>query len=96
MERNEVYRLIDGERAYQQAQGKPDKRTTGEWLDSIDYYMNAAWLQGEEDNEAERLASIRKVAALAVACLEQYGCSPREGYDVPPWEQQRPPSATQP
>lgn len=83
MDRSEVYRLIDGERAYQQARGLPDERPRTEWLASIDYYHNRAWHEISRDANA-CLENIRKVAALAVACLEQYGCQPREGYEQPP------------
>lgn len=88
MERSEVYRRIDGERAYQQAQGLPDERTIDEWLSSINHYWCNAYASG--DNPRQRikdnafgLDDIRKVAALAVAALEQYGCPPREGYEQP-------------
>lgn len=78
MKRNEVYRIIDGERVYQQAQGQPDSHTADEWLLIMDYYMNQAWNEGE-DTDDDRLASIRKVVAVGVAALEQHGCPPREG-----------------
>lgn len=77
MERNEVYRLIDGEREYQQAIGQPDEHDTGEWLQIMDYYMDQAWNEGE-DTDNDRLASIRKIVAVGVAALEQHGCPPRE------------------
>lgn len=80
MERSEVYRLIDGERAYQQAQGKPDERPVTGWLESIKYYLDNARSADYVEDVTEEL---RKVAALAVAALEQYGCQPREGTEQP-------------
>lgn len=82
MKRGEVYRMIDGERAYQQAQGKPDERYLPDWLDSVSYYLDKAHIAREASDKPETLAHIRKIAALAVAALEQYGCPPREGYEV--------------
>lgn len=80
MQRSKVYQMIDGERAYQQAQGKPDERKEHDWLKSIDYYREKAWRDAHK-NFPEH---IRKIAALAVAALEQYGCEPREGYAPQP------------
>lgn len=80
MERSEVYKLIDGERAYQQAQGKPDNRPLYEWVGSIHYYTHDAtqYTHVESDrDETIALHELRKIAALAVAALEQYGCEPR-------------------
>lgn len=76
MERSKVYELIDGERAYQQAQGHPDNAAKPiRWLDAIQYYTDKAWSNTHED---EVMSNIRKIAALAVAAMEQYGCPPRE------------------
>ncbi len=79
MNRSEVYRAINSERAYQQAQGLPDERTKLEWMRSINHYCNMAW----SDTHAMFPEHVRKIAALAVAALEQHDCTPREGYEQP-------------
>lgn len=79
MNRSEVYRAIDSERAYQQAQGLPDERTKLEWMQSINHYCNMAW----SDTHAKFPEHVRKIAALAVAALEQHDCTPREGFEQP-------------
>jgi hypothetical protein len=82
MDRNEVYRLIDGERDYQEAQYgtlEQQKRSLYDWIGSIRHYNNKALhadIKGKGDTGT--LHALRKVAALAVAALEQYGCEPRE------------------
>lgn len=75
MERSKVYEAIDSERAYQQAEGKPDQRDMTAWLESIKYYLDNARSADYLEDVAEEL---RKVGALVVAALEQYGCEPRE------------------
>lgn len=74
MKREEVFRLISEERDYQNAQGKPDQRGLGEWLKSIQYYHDMA---RAADYLEVAMEEVRKIAALAVAALEQYGCEPR-------------------
>lgn len=83
MQRNEVYRAIDSERAYQQAQGKPDEQPISEWTGWIMHYRTKAFDAYWAGDHQAALHEIRKIAALAVAALEQYGCEPREGYEPP-------------
>ena len=90
MNRSEVYRMIDGERAYQQAHGLSDAHTPFEWLNSIEYYSEKAWKNTHTEPMMEQM---RKLAALAVAALEQYGCPPREGYEQPAEPSGAPPVA---
>lgn len=83
MERSEVYKLIDSERDYQEAQedllGWQKKKTVGEWIVLLNHYVtltNAAWCTATGDDEA--LEVIRKLAGIAVHCMEQSGAKPRE------------------
>lgn len=78
MDRNEVYRLIDGERAYQQAQNLSDELSPTQWIDTIQYYVDKSW---ENTFPDAIMPNIRRIAALAIAALEQHGCPPREGYE---------------
>jgi len=74
MERKQVYQLIDSERDYQNSKPprpKSDSETSvAEWLLYMDYHLSKAkgqtyWLLNDD-----ALESIRKIAALAVACME--------------------------
>lgn len=75
MDRIDVYRIIDGERSYQKANGRAEHRTIGEWLDTLYTYMTQSYQTPEG-----RLHVLRKIAAVAVAMLEDHDCPPREGY----------------
>ncbi len=82
MNRSEVYRLIDGERDYQDQMIKPDPSRTnvqglhsvGEFLVMADTYLDRAkrgWTEEAGDHVA--LDNIRKLAAICVTCMEQNG-----------------------
>lgn len=85
--RDEVYALIDGERYYQDNVIKPDINRTGsagmhsvgEFLVMMDTYLKRAmraWTEGAGDRDASD--NIRKVAGIAVTCMEQNGAPERE------------------
>lgn len=87
MERYEVYKEIDAERKYQdllwiprkEKNDTPDEeKSPAEWINYIEYQIAKA----KEDvyllNKEEALAHVRKIAALAVRCLELHGCPKRE------------------
>jgi len=86
MERNDVYQKIDTERDYQDLRWSPrrDKNNTpdeqkppAEWLNYIEYHLSKAKEQVYLLEDENALAEIRKVAALAVRCLEIHGCPER-------------------
>lgn len=93
MKREEVYEIIDGERDYQNSRwGKTlsGNRLPGPMQNggdrSIDEFVT--YIVGYADDlihEAshfadsdKKLAIIRKIAGLCVACMEQHGVPPRE------------------
>lgn len=88
MERSEVYKLIDGERDYQDKRW--NEQTTGsrgihseyEWLIFIQDYLTEAIRAGSRKPEPEARTfvrnSIRKIAAMGVACMEQNDTPARE------------------
>lgn len=83
MERTDVYKLIDGERDYQdKVQGnKYDLKAhpvAAEILMMQQYANDAAnaWTHNKGDDIA--LAMIRKVAALGIRCMEHHGAPARE------------------
>lgn len=83
--RNEVYAVIDGERAYQEAQkqgdtwrdGKTVEQTPGDFLSYMQIYMGQAAKAQYDGDEQALLATVRKVTALGVACMEKFGAPPR-------------------
>ena len=86
MERTEVYKRLDTERDYQDlrwstrrtANGTPDEeKPPAEWINYIEYHVSAAKNEVYNLNTEEALAHVRKVAALAVRCLELHGCPER-------------------
>jgi len=81
--REEVYHAIDTERNYQDMQenlnGWLQKRTVGEWIVLINHYttkLNEAWTVNTGDVEA--LKVMRKIAGIAVHCMEENGAIKRE------------------
>lgn len=76
--RNEVYAVIDRERDYQNDL-KSDRtdgsdKSVGEYLVMLDTYINLAktgWTM-QAGNKAA-LDCIRKIAAVAVRCMEEHG-----------------------
>lgn len=82
MKREHVYAIIDTERDYQDSLG-PDRtdksqKSVGDYLVLLHHYSEqgiAAWAQNPGNREA--LREIRKVAAIAVRCMEEHGAEPR-------------------
>jgi len=76
MTREEVYRLIDGERAYQDTDphdaGHDDAaQSVADWIIFIEKQLDEAKERVYQLKKTEALEHIRKIAALAVACMEQ-------------------------
>ena len=86
MIREKVYELIDGERDYQQRvwdglNGEADNPLTeGEFVLLLEAYIVKArteW-QVEEKPAEKTLDMVRKVAGIAVNCMEQHGAPARK------------------
>jgi hypothetical protein len=74
--RNEVYNAIDGERAYQEQRWKRPEHnhTNTEYLVYIQHYVNKAFAAvSTQDGDGATLPALRKIAALAVAAMEENG-----------------------
>jgi hypothetical protein len=87
MERKEVYKLIDGERDYQDetwvarrtADGTPDEeKPVAEWINYIEYHLSKAKEKVYHLDTKAALAEIRKVTALGVRTMEIHGAPERE------------------
>lgn len=87
MKRKDVYVVIDGERNYQdQKWGTIDQRPkqVGSWLTLMRAILTKAemeWAHSNGDHFA--LEEIRKLAAVAIACMEQHGAPLRMTDPVP-------------
>jgi len=86
MERRDVYKCLDTERDYQDLRWTPRKETNGipdeqkppaEWINYMEFHLAKAKEAVYFLREEEALAEVRKVAALAVRCLELHGCPER-------------------
>jgi hypothetical protein len=91
MKREDVYKLIDGERDHQDSKwnndsekrsGKPDildkDKSLSEWINYIEFHLGEAKHSIYALEPKKVKESIRKIAALSVACLECNDCSPRK------------------
>ncbi len=86
--REEVYKAIDGERDYQDSlwstdEGFANPLVIGEFLILLDVYLRKAqeeWTV-EPKPEVNSINTVRKIAGIAVHCMEQHGAPPREGFD---------------
>lgn len=83
MNREDVYKLIDGERDYQDSLGanRTDGRqhSVGEYLVMLDTYLRRAfdaWTGNPGDSAA--LDEVRKIAGIAVHCMEDYDTPSRK------------------
>jgi hypothetical protein len=81
-----AYHAIDTERQYQEERwGHQGVKSIDEYALYIQGYANALTaICSVSDNAETRLAAMRKVAGLCVACFEQHGVPLREGVKVVP------------
>lgn len=82
MKREEIYKVIDSEREYQESKWTNASHKTHEieaWIIYMEYYLNRA----KEEitlftiDEGKSLDQLRKVVALGVACFEIHGIKER-------------------
>ena len=85
--REAAYALIDGERDYQELRenlkGWQKNKTVGEWIVLLHHYttlLDAVWSTSTGDMES--LAIVRKIAGIAVHCIEEHGAPARDLKDV--------------
>ncbi len=84
MKRGKIFGVIVGERNFQDAQQKGGRfqkevHTVGEELLLMKRYLDKAIAKYADNfGDAPALHGIRKVAALAVRCMENHGALPRE------------------
>ena len=82
--REEVYKVIDGEREYQEKRWERPAHIHSnlEYLVYIEHYVNQAKTLSSTKDDKEVApdvkAALRKIAALAVAAMEENGTQARE------------------
>lgn len=93
MSRREAYRLIDGERAYQDERWKNSedgpRKSVGEFLTLIRHYSHLAdELYSKNDTNDAAREAVRKLAAIAVHCMEVNGAAerviPKSSWEITP------------
>ena len=87
MKREDVYKLIDGEREYQNSKWNPDTTTSGgqhtpcDWLVYIQDYLTEAIHMASRNPDPQAttmvMNNIRKITAMGVAAMEQNETPPR-------------------
>ena len=84
MSKDQVFKVIENERAYQdQVWGgnNHDKaHTVGDWIVYMNHYLDRAKIKHSTAfrSDKEALTELRKVVALGIACFEQFGVPERE------------------
>lgn len=88
MKRTEIYKLIDGEREYQDKKWNSSTTTSDgqhsveEWLLYIHDYVHEAMhihsRKAKQVADVESMEIIRKIAGMAVCAMEQHEASPRK------------------
>ena len=88
--RSDIYAAIESERAYQNSLWKdpahPEHSNPleiGEFILLIEEYAMKARKEWSEESKPEvaALNTIRKIAGIAVNCMEQHGAPQREGFE---------------
>ena len=87
MERKDVYKLIDGERDYQDSRWNRDTtssngiHTSEQWIMYMEDYLNEAKhilsRQATQVADPQAMEIIRKVTAMGVCAMEQIDTKPR-------------------
>lgn len=75
--RDEVYAAIDGERDYQDELLRTDRSLTAELLLLESYVARARGMWTDYKGDSEVLRMVRKVAGIAVRCMENHGAPKR-------------------
>ena len=76
MKREQIYKVIDSEREYQQRlheEERDKKLSVAEWITYIEYQIGKAKKSIYEGSNLLALERVRKIGALAVACMENQG-----------------------
>jgi hypothetical protein len=84
--REEVYKVIDGERNYQNTKWAGHSHEVGAYLTMMRNYMTKAEYAWTDNNgELPALDVIRKIAAICVHCMEENGIVERKNVTNKNW-----------
>ena len=80
MDRQDVYKLIDGERTYQEGYRKSgdDDKSVAQWIMIIENHLDFAKDDVYHSNFKNAMNNIRKIAATCVAAMENNDTPSRE------------------
>jgi len=83
MNRKVVYKLIDGERDYQDNKWGPARHSIEEWLIYIEDYVNEtkhllSRSRPSSETYMRAKGNLRKITALGICAMEQHDCVSRE------------------
>ena len=74
------------EREYQDQKWCGEKHEIGSWLIFMQHYLNEASKEITTGKDNNALHAMRKLTALGITCLEQYGCPERnDGIWIKEW-----------
>jgi len=77
MEKAEIFEKIDSEINYQDIKDKKNNKSISDYIIKIEHNLNEAKNSKYYSYDNECLSRIRKIAALAIQCLEDFGCPER-------------------
>ena len=77
MERKDVCKQIESEISYQKLKEGYKNNSISDYIIKIEHHLNEAKTSKYYLYENECLGRIRKIAALAMQCLEEYNCPER-------------------
>ncbi len=80
MKREEVYKIIDSERFYQDSKWlELDQiNNVGDFMIYMQKYLNEAMLYNNPITPDQSLDALRKVVAIGIGCFEKFGVPPRQ------------------
>lgn len=79
MERSRVYEIIDSERDYQDKKWSGQKHEPGAYILLLEEYVKRAReIWANSDGDLPALDCVRKVAGIAVHCMEEHGAPSRK------------------
>ena len=80
MEKKEIFKKVDSEISYQDLKEKNNNKSISDYIIKIEHHLNEAKNSKYYNYNEECLSRIRKIAALSIQCLEDFGC-PERGVD---------------
>jgi hypothetical protein len=80
MKRQEVYKIIDGERFYQDSKWEDlDKiNNVSDFMIYMQNYLNKAMVANNPVQNRESLDNLRKVVSIGIGCFEKFGVPERQ------------------